>query len=78
MNLYFSGMDIIGVQFIYVGNASLHRVTEPGKKLAQATPNDEPNQKETHTNSHIHTLQLHKLYVIFKNVISSLKNKDTN
>jgi hypothetical protein len=48
------------------------------KKIAGAIPNDGWNQNETHTNSHIHILQMHKFYVKFKNTVSSLKNKDTN
>jgi hypothetical protein len=47
-------------------------------KIAGAIPNDGSNQNETHTNSHIHILQMHKFYVKFKNTVSSLKNKDTN
>jgi hypothetical protein len=48
------------------------------KKLAGATSNDRPNQNESHTNSHIHTLQLCKFYAKFKDLASNLNNKDTN
>lgn len=59
-------------------NRALHPVAESRKKTAGATPNDGPNQNETHTNLHIHILQLHKIYVKFKDVVPNFKNKDTH
>jgi hypothetical protein len=47
-------------------------------KIAGATTNDRSNQNETYTKSRIHILQLHTFFVKFKNVVSDLKNKDTN